>query len=110
MKLKINTDIRWDSRYSETMDDDKQGRWARIAYAGDFKKGFHKGKPCTFELAWVKKVVMENDGDVKFSIKYNFPSTGKMCFDTLEEAKKEVENRFKFFLQFCVVVAEVESK
>ena len=35
-KIDIEIDVRWESRYSETMENDKFGRWARIAFAGKF--------------------------------------------------------------------------
>ena len=95
------TDVRWLPRYSETMKNDKQGRWARVAYAGKFNNiGFWRGKICCWEIAWVKRV--DINGDLKFIINYSYPSNGKHIFDNLEDAQKEVEQTFRWFIKMCV--------
>jgi hypothetical protein len=44
----MKTEIKWDSRYSSTMENDDMGRWARVAYAGKFDNmGFKNGKICS---------------------------------------------------------------
>ena len=90
--------IKWLPRYSETMEDDKQGRWARVAWAGDTKHVFFNGKPCQWEIAWVKKL---DSGSKKFFINYLYPSNGGMRFDTLKECQKEVEKTFRWFMKCC---------
>ena len=47
------------------------------------------------EIAWISKL---ND---KFTMNYKYPSNGKFVADSLDEAKKEVETTFKWFLN-CV--------
>ena len=96
--------IKWLPRYSDTMEDDKQGRWARIAYAGRFDGGlpFYRGKPSRWDIAWISK--FNNDGnscELKYIVTYQFPSKGKFLFKTLEEAKKEVETTFRWFMKRC---------
>lgn len=88
-------DIRWLPRYSSTMEDDEIGRWARVAYAGQFHKHFIKGKPVRWEIAWVKKV----ENTTKFVVIYMFPCTGGHLFNSLEEAQSEVEVMFKWFIR-----------
>lgn len=94
-------DVRWIPRYSSTMEDDKMGRWARVAYAGKFdNNGFYRGKVCRWEIAWIKK--LEIKGELKFTISYLYPSNGKHLSDNLEDAKKEVEQTFRWFMKMCV--------
>ena len=86
-------EINWDSRYSETMDNDKHGRWARVAFIGS---GID-----SVEVAWIKKIYIESfNDDVKqkykdteyiFSVNFEFPRKGECIFDTLEDAMKQVE-------------------
>ena len=93
-------DVRWLPRYSETMEDDKQGRWARVAYAGKFDNiGFYKDKVCRWEIAWVKKIDIK--GELKFTVNYLYPSNSKHIFDNLEDAQKEVEDSFSWFMNMC---------
>ena len=93
-------DVRWLPRYSETMEDDKQGRWARVAYAGKFDNiGFYKDKVCRWEIAWVKKIDIK--GELKFTVSYLYPSNSKHIFDNLEDAQKEVEQSFSWFMNMC---------
>jgi len=97
-------EIRWDSRYSDTMEDDWRGRWARIAYAGRLTNGcvpFYYGKVCYWEIAWIKKVKFK--GIVKFTVNPIFPYTGGLVFDTLDEAKKEVEKHFRWFIKMVTI-------
>lgn len=102
MKVKS---IKWSSRYSETMDDDKFGRWARIGYCGDFINIFDKdGKPMLYEIAWIKKLkdpiteVFLN----KFVISLSIPTKGELVFDKLEDAIKSVEESFNSFISNCI--------
>lgn len=98
--MENKVDIRWDSRYSDTMEDDKSGRWARVAYAGKFDNmGFWRGKICRWEIAWVKKTHI--DDKLRFSVNYFFPSNSKYVFDDLKTAQKEVEKSFKWFIKMC---------
>lgn len=95
--------VRWLPRYSSTMEDDDMGRWARVAYAGRFTKsgfGFYRGNPCRWEIAWVRK--LDKKGELKFVVSYLYPSHGGHIFDTLEDAQKEVEKNFRWFLKMCV--------
>jgi predicted nucleotidyltransferase len=93
------TKIEWANRYSDTMEDDFQGRWARIAYAGIFDNfGFVDGKVSRWDIAWITKVYKFD----KFQIRYKFPSNEQKVFDDLEDAKKEVEKNFDWFIKSCV--------
>jgi hypothetical protein len=106
MNLKTNkkdtvlpVEVRWDPRYSFTMEDDDMGRWARVAYAGKFDNmGFKNGKICRYEIVWISKIDL---GDKKFIVTYRYPNSSKTTFKTLEEAKDEVENSFKWFIKIC---------
>jgi hypothetical protein len=80
--------IKWTNRCSRIMEDDAIGRWARVAYAGDFSRTFYRGKNCYFEIAWIKKVKINTS--IKFLVKYNYPSSGKITFEDVDSAKKEV--------------------
>ena len=60
MKLKKQK-IQWECRYSVTNEDDKHGRWARVAYAGRFGNlGIFKNHICRWEIGWIKKLKGEN--------------------------------------------------
>jgi len=102
--ITIKPKIQWDCRYSKTMENDKQGRWARVAFAGAFNNwGFVRGKVCRWEIAWIKKFQFENEPlKLKFRIEYNFPSNGEKVCDTLPEAKKEVIKSFNWFIKMCL--------
>lgn len=92
--------LTWQTRYSDTMEDDNKGRWARVAYAGDHKKALIDGKICYWEIAWITKLI--DKGKLYFAVHYMFPATiQNHLFDTLEHAKMEVEDSFKWFLK-CV--------
>ena len=91
--------IKWTNRYSGTREDDDRGRWARVAYAGDFSRPFLRGKNCHFEIAWIKKVKIEKAN--KFYVLYNYPSGGKLLFDDINSAKKEVKRTFNWFIKMC---------
>ena len=91
--------ITWTNRYSDTMEDDKFGRWARIAYVGT-------GIDCV-ELAWIRKIpayrfnkkVQEDlkGLDFIFVVEFNFPRKGKITFTTLDEAKEQVRIDLEHF-------------
>lgn len=91
--------ITWLTRYSDTMEDDKQGRWARVAYAGDINRLTIDSKICYWEIAWITKLI--DSGKTYFAIQYKFPSNEKHLFDSLDHAKMAVEDSFKWFLK-CV--------
>lgn len=95
--------IRWKNRYSDTMEDDKQGRWAIVGYSGDFGDeqffGFKGGRVCQWEIAWIKKFVYNDE--IKFTVSYLFPSNGSLVFDTIEEAQDVVEDSFDWFIKNC---------
>ena len=94
-------EIQWDYRYSETMEDDNIGRWARVAYAGKFVNGgFFRRKVSRWEIAWIKKLV--HKGKIHFVINYYFPTNSVILFPDLEAAKKEVEKNFRWFIKMCV--------
>ena len=88
--------ITWDKRYSETMEDDKQGRWARIASVGS-NNIFEKGK-ANFQIAWIRKVNENSFGLTGFVVTPEFPFRERMIYDTLEEAMTAVEKAFVFFI------------
>lgn len=97
IKLNVAVEIKWENRYSDTMEDDKQGRWARIAYAGRFKSwGFYRKKVAYWQIAWVKKC------QDKFTVHTNFPVVTVGVFDTVELAKAAVEKDFKWFIEMCI--------
>lgn len=94
--------VHWLPRYSETMEDDDTGRWARVAYAGkldNINLGFFRGKVCRWEIAWIKKLHFNNK--LYFTISYKYPNNGKSMFDDLPKAKKEVEKTFRWFINMC---------
>lgn len=84
--------VKWISRYSDTMEDDKFGRWARIAFVG---KGIY-----AVEIATIRKVTFP---EYKFSfiVDFTFPRRGEILFKTLEEAKKQVEEDLEIFIKLC---------
>ena len=89
--------IKWRDVYSDTMEPDKHGRWARKAMLGDFENVIVDGKSAIFEIAWIKII------ETKFVISLLFPDHhNNYVFDTLEEAMKEVENKFNFFMSCCI--------
>jgi hypothetical protein len=90
--------IQWLPRYSETMQPDKLGRWARVGYAGHFKGfGFFRCKVALWEIAWISKLKFK--GEEKFLIQYKFPSNGLSTFDDLPRAKREVQKSFNWFIK-----------
>ena len=73
--------ITWTNRYSDTMKDDKFGRWARIGHVGE---GLD-----SMEVAWIRKVEFK-EYKFKFIVQVLFPRKGEIIFQTLEEAKEQV--------------------
>lgn len=109
IKTKIKIPIVWTARYSETMDDDKHGRWARVGYAGKLHGfPFINDTSAIFEIAWIKKVKDEKTGKtLGFQVISKFPNDrdlGKVRFGdgALEEAQLMVENGFNFFMNTCI--------
>jgi hypothetical protein len=91
--------ITWHNEYSKTDEPDSMGRWARSAYVGN-RKCFIKGKRSYFPIAWIGYVT--GDKGRKYSVTLYFGQIGSGgCFDTLDEAKKSVEDQFNWFLK-CV--------
>jgi hypothetical protein len=66
---------------------------------GDFSRTFYRGKNCYFEIARIKKVKINTS--IKFLVKYNYPSSGKITFDDVDSAKTEVKRTFNWFLKMC---------
>ncbi len=95
--------IKWDKRYSQNEESDKYGRWARIAYAGDFKKMWNtKKEKIVWEIAWItKQRDIEEKLTGKFFLRSEFPCGTKQVFNTEEEAQKFVEYEFKKFIKYC---------
>jgi hypothetical protein len=81
--------ITWTNRYSNTMEDDKFGRWARIAYVGE---GLD-----SMEVAWIRKFTSQDDSENKFYIQSLIPNNGYVIFKTLEEAKEQVRIDLEHF-------------
>ena len=78
------------------MDNDKFGRWARVAWVGKFNAmGFYRNKVCRWQAAWISKKTIAK---VKyFYVQYSFPNNGDVLFSDLIGAKKEVEKQFNWF-------------
>ena len=97
--------ITWHSRYSDTMDNDDMGRWARIATIGS-NNIWENHKLANFELAWIKKLSFTHiDGHnvSGFTVTTYFPSPAiKPMYDTLEQAMNDVEEQFKWFMKNVV--------
>ena len=80
--------IIWINKYSDTMEDDKHGRWARIGYVGE---GLD-----SMEVAWIRKVEFK-EYKFKFIVQVLFPRKGEIMFKTLEEAKEQVRIDLEHF-------------
>ena len=82
--------IEYFNRYSNTDLPDNMGRWARIAI---FKN---------IRIAWISR--LENKGKVIFSVSCHFPTMQNdtanehKVFETFEEAKEFVNERWNWFL------------
>ena len=97
IKLNVAVEIKWVNRYSSTMEDDKQGRWARVAYAGRFNGfGFYRKKVSLWEIARVKKCMD------KFTVHSQGPTVMVGIYDTVEQAKEAAEKDFRWFIEMCV--------
>ena len=98
-------EIRVQSVYSDTLEPDEMGRWARQIYVGNYpKKGikFNKkyGRWESMRIAWINRVEFKNENDEKelfYSIKYEFPNEGKLSFYDLDEAIEAVKKEFAIF-------------
>lgn len=98
-------EIRVQSVYSDTLDPDEQGRWARQIYVGNYpKKGikFNKkyGRWESLRIAWINRVEFisfNGEKDIFYSIKYEFPNEGKLSFYNLDQAIEEVKKEFAIF-------------
>jgi hypothetical protein len=91
----------WLPRYSDTMEDDNLGRWARVCYAGNLSDdGFIDGKVSRWEIAWIKKVL--SSYGLKFVVDYQFPCNSTRIFDNVGDAKAEVERQFQWFIKTCL--------
>jgi len=96
--------IAWLSRYSDTMEDDKQGRWARIAYSGTFNaSGFYRNKVSRWEIAWIKRIKHPtNENTFLYTVNPDFPFKGSYSHETLEQAQLEVEKEFNWFIKMVL--------
>lgn len=82
--------ITWINRYSDTMEEDKLGRWARIAYIGEGSEAI--------DIAWIRKVTF-SEYKFSFIVDFKFPRKGEILFNTFQEAKKQVEKDLKQFIK-----------
>jgi len=72
-------DIIWTTRYSDTDEPDKQGRWARVGYLEH--KSRDQFKAC--QIAWINKI-----GDQFSTYVYVGKGEFKNSFTDLDEAKE----------------------
>lgn len=77
-------EITYESRYSDTEEFDKQGRWARIAKVNDV------------QIAWISKVVVE--GEIVFFVTCEFP-TKKNSGTPRESVTRATEKGAKEFVK-----------
>ena len=89
--------VYWLPRYSTTMQDDKQGRWAIVGHCGN-KKQFVDGKAAFWEIVWISKVRDNGFETGKFYIKPNFPYSGKFVFNSVLAAKNAVTRGLNWFI------------
>ena len=95
--------IVWQNRYSQTMENDKHGRWGRTAHAGYFNPpvGFYRGKIAVWEIAWIKK--LEHEGNLKFIVSFDFPTKSMGgVYDSVEEAQAKVGKEFRWFIKMVL--------
>ena len=84
--------IHWISRYSETLEDDKQGRWARIGYVGEGMEGLEVALIKKISTNKFNKAIQETLTGLEFIFvtDFMFPRKGEIMFNTLDEAKEQV--------------------
>lgn len=108
MKSKIQYTV--SSRYSETMDDDKYGRWGRTIKAGNPNPQSLKGLREIYDIAHITKLKIPKNRDFstdpktwefknKFIVKYNFPNLNYYTTNTLKEAIVRVKKDFNKFIK-----------
>ncbi len=101
-KQVITNKLIWTSRYSETDEPDKHGRWARVAYLGSNKILGHR------QVAWINRVQFKDHKQkdtVIFSIQGYFPHNTGTYVDKAEtfiEAKKKVEREWNKFIRTII--------
>ena len=95
--------VYWDERYSSSMEDDKFGRWARVAFCGNRTESF-ADKISWFQIAWIKKHIdhVTNQWEGKFTIKYYIPYDQGHIFNDLESAKLAVEKSINWFVKMIL--------
>jgi len=82
--------IEYFSRYSDTDLPDEMGRWARIGVFNNIR------------VCWISRI--DNNGKVVFSASCHFPTmnndtaTEHKIFDSYDEAKEFVSERWNWFL------------
>ena len=112
-KSEIEVPVRFAARYSDTLSDDEFGRWGIVAYAGKFLNGpFHNGRVASWEIAWIKKL---NDIETglftgKFIVHPSFPYHGLFLVESIEQAKKEIEKEFTWFVKMSLVLPLVQPR
>lgn len=100
-------EVKWTERYSFDDYPDERQRWARVGYAGLWNKNGtpknKKGQWQHFEIAWISQVRFIHSETKQMTktyvISYRFPNYGKLTFDNIEDAKKEVENQLNIFIK-----------
>jgi hypothetical protein len=102
-------EVKWTERYSFDDYPDERNRWARVGYAGLFNKDgtpkFDKKLDTWkyFEIAWISQVSFIHSETKQMTktyvVSYRFPNYGKLSFSDIDDAKKEVENQLKIFLE-----------
>lgn len=97
----------WLNRYSDTDEADKFSRWARICYVGkDLDVDLR-------QIGWVSRLHSEIHGhhSDKYQVRGMFPisasdeSTYRELFNTFEEAKKALEDKF---IEFKKIIIQLE--
>jgi hypothetical protein len=102
VKITVEAKVTWINQYSDTMEPDRHGRWARVAYCGNPVNTLRKRKVAHFQIAWVKRLSINEEWTGKFNVAYAFPTQEKVVFDTLDEAKAAVEKSFGYFIEMSI--------
>jgi hypothetical protein len=88
--------IKYNVLYSNSLEFDKKGKWLRECFFGKYK------------IAYISMVVI--DDKKRFAINYYFPKTYYYdLFESLDDAKSQIEKDFFAFLNDCVLLLNLEK-
>jgi hypothetical protein len=91
--------IQWVREHNKKNKDDNICKLEEVAYCGKYGFPFYLTRVSMWKAGWIEE--RKHDDNIIFAVHCNFPSTIKICYPNLDDAKKFLEWEFKWFIKMC---------